>query len=106
MEKNTGKVREFCQPKKVGTLGVSGAGGVSGPGGVCSGGCLLRGVSGPGGRLLPGGGWVVPGGDLPGTATAAGGTHPNGMHSCYVISITRTITNPSPREIVDADRST
>ena len=30
-----------------------------------------------------GGGWSrgVPGGDSPGTATAAGGTHPTGMHS-------------------------
>ena len=79
------------------------------------GGCLvLEGsaldVSAPGGCLvLEGvcsrGGWM-PGGDPPGTATAAGGTHPNGMHSCYVISITRTITNPSPREIVDMNRST
>ena len=24
----------------------------------------------------------VPGGDPPGTATAVGGTHPTGMHSC------------------------
>ena len=38
-------------------------------GGVCSGG-----VPAPGG---------VPGGDPPGTATAAGGTHPTGMHSCF-----------------------
>ena len=43
-----------------------------------------------GGCLVPGGAcswvWVwsrgVPGGDLPTTATAAGGTHPTGMHSC------------------------
>ena len=38
------------------------------------------------GCLLPGGGGCllrgVPGGDLPGTTTAAGGTHPTGMHSC------------------------
>ena len=39
------------------------------PGGVCSGGCLLRGV---------------PGGDPP-MDTAAGGTHPTGMHSCLPI---------------------
>ena len=26
--------------------------------------------------------WGVPGGDPPGTATAASGTHPTGMHSC------------------------
>ena len=38
------------------------------------------------GCLLPGGvasSRGVPGGDPPGTATAAGGTHPTGMHSCY-----------------------
>ena len=52
-------------------------------GGVaCSGGCLL-----PGGYLVwvvsaPGGGGGVPGGDPPGTATAAGGTHPTGIQSC------------------------
>ena len=28
------------------------------------------------------GGWLVPGGEPPGTGTAAGGTHPTGMHSC------------------------
>ena len=37
-----------------------------------------QGVPGQGGCLLRGG---VPGGDPP-TATAAGGTHPTGMHSC------------------------
>ena len=37
-------------------------------------------VPGLGGCLVPGGG--VPGGDPPGTATVAGGTHPTGMHSC------------------------
>ena len=42
--------------------------GVPSPGGVCSGG----GVPGPVG---------MPGGDPP-MATAAGGTHPTGMHSC------------------------
>ena len=44
-------------------------------GGVCSRGerLLHVGVSAPGG---------VPGGDPPGTATDAGGTHPTGMHSC------------------------
>ena len=57
-------------------------------GGVCSRGCLLPGVPGPGGgvscsrgRGLPGsGGCLVE--TPPGTATAAGGTHPTGMHSC------------------------
>ena len=40
---------------------------------VCSGGGgLFRGVCS----------WRVPGGDPPGTTTAAGGTHPTGMHSC------------------------
>ena len=34
-----------------------------------------------GGCLVPGG---VPGGDPPGTATAAGGTYPTGMHSCFI----------------------
>ena len=61
-------------------------------GGVCSGGCLVWGVSAPGrGDAWSGG---VPGaregcsqggvpcGDPPGTATAAGGTHPTVMHSC------------------------
>ena len=73
-------------------------------GGVCSGrgcllqgggGCLLLGVSAPsGGCLLPGGvclrggvGGSAPGGGCawwrPPKATAAGGTHPTGMHSCY-----------------------
>ena len=61
--------------------------------GVClvQGGSAPRGVPGPGGGLLPGGlpgpGGVsapggMPGGDPP-TATAAGGTHPTGMHSCF-----------------------
>ena len=35
-----------------------------------------------GGCLLPG----VPGGDTPLTDTAAGGTHPTGMHSCVTMS--------------------
>ena len=55
--------------------------GVSGPGRrVCLvPGGLVQGVSGPGGCLLPAGGLVE---TPPGTATAAGGTHPTGMHSC------------------------
>ena len=48
------------------------------------GGCLvLGGVWCQGGVPGPGG---VPGGDPPGTATAAGGTHPTGMHSCMYCS--------------------
>ena len=44
------------------------------------GGCFLRGVLPPrGGVLPPGGVWWRP----PGTATAAGGTHPTGMHSSF-----------------------
>ena len=48
------------------------------------GGAWSGGVSAPKrGCLVPGGG--VPGGDPPPTATAAGGTHPTGMHSCTAI---------------------
>ena len=47
--------------------------GLPGPGGAWS-----QGVPGLGGLGLG-----VPGGDLPWTATAAGGTHPTGMHSCF-----------------------
>ena len=47
--------------------------------GACSwGGYMVQGVHAPGGVHDPGGG--LPGGD-PSTATAAGGTHPTGMHS-------------------------
>ena len=61
-------------------------GGVHGPGG---GGCMVRGgLHGPGG-----GGCMVPRGvclvETPlRTATAAGGTHPTGMHSCFVHGFT------------------
>ena len=49
--------------------------------------CLAAGLQG---GLLPVGGVPAPGGSAPGgawwrppgTATAAGGTHPTGMHSC------------------------
>ena len=54
--------------------------GGSAPGGLVPRGDLLPGgVPGLGGLLLRG----VPGEDPPGTATAAGGTHPTGMHSCF-----------------------
>ena len=50
-------------------------GGAWSRGDACSGeGCLLRGGPAPGG---------VPGGDPSQTATAAGGTHPTGMHSIF-----------------------
>ena len=74
--------------------GVSAPGGMSGPGG-----CLVWGVSAlggvPGGRGVPGPGGIcswgvpgpggVPGGDIPRAATAAGSTHPTGMHSCNLL---------------------
>ena len=62
------------------------------PGGLVQGGCApggwgvwYWGVSGSGGCLVLGGAcsWGVPGGGPPRTATAAGGTYPTGMHSCY-----------------------
>ena len=55
---------------------------VSGGGGSAPGGCLVLGVPGLG--VCSGGGalWGVPGGDPPRTATAVGGMHPTGMHSC------------------------
>ena len=56
---------------------MPGPGGCLVPGAVCSRGCLVR-----GGCLLLGG---LPSGDPPRTATAAGGTHPTGMHSCLVL---------------------
>ena len=49
--------------------GVHGPGGVPGPGGF-----LVRGVPGPGGSW-----WTPP------PATATGGTHPTGMHSCWAV---------------------
>ena len=54
----------------------------SGPGGVPApwGGLVPGGWVWSGGCLLLGG---VPDGDPPGTAIAAGGTHPTGMHSCH-----------------------
>ena len=61
--------------------------GVPGLGDAWSGGCLVGGVPGPGGAWL--GGVPGPGGGgglhqmPPWTATAAGGTHLTGMHSCW-----------------------
>ena len=57
--------------------------GVPGPRGVCSGGGAWS-----WGALLPGGllrGEA--GGDHPGMATAAGGKHHTGMHSCFLVFI-------------------
>ena len=63
--------------------GVPASRGLSGSGGACSGGggWVWSGGSGPGGVCLVRGG---AGGD-PRTATAAGGTHPTGMHSCSLV---------------------
>ena len=51
---------------------------------VPGGGCLLRGLPGPGGLCCPVPGACSAGGgvETPVMATAAGGTHPTGMHSC------------------------
>ena len=50
----------------------------TGGGGAWSGGCLVW-----GGAWSRGDAWLGgPGGDLPKKATAAGGMHPTGMHSC------------------------
>ena len=56
---------------------VTGPGVVPGLGGSAPVGCLHLGVPGPGGSA-PGGCLV----ETPRTATATGGTHPTGMHSC------------------------
>ena len=53
---------------------------------ISVGGAWSRGGSAPRGCLVPGGVCSRRGGAwqrLPRTATAAGGTHPTGMHSCY-----------------------
>ena len=67
--------------------------GVPGPGGSAPEGCLVPGVPGPRGCLSWGGllqgGLPAPGGclvEIHRTATAAGGTHPTGMHSCLTFA--------------------
>ena len=82
-----GVCQEFCSQRGCLVLG-----GCLVPGGcLLLGGCLFwggawsRGGSATRGCLLLGGGvcsWEVPSGD-PATGTAAGGTHPTGMHSCF-----------------------
>ena len=66
-------------------VGACSGGVCSRGGGVCCGGVCSGGDAWSGGLLARGGAWSrgVPGGDPPGTATAAGGTHPTGMHSCF-----------------------
>ena len=76
----TSVCQEFC-PRGGGAIPTCIAGGIP----AClaaglQGGGLLRGVCSK--RGVCSGGEGVPGGDPPGTATAAGGTHPTGMHSC------------------------
>ena len=52
-------------------------------GGFLTGGASSWGVLPSGGCFLPGGLVETP----PGTATAAGGTHPTGMHSCSLMGM-------------------
>ena len=56
---------------------------------LVGGGCLVWGMPGPGGCLLPGG--AAPSR----TATAADGTHPTGMHSCstYFLTVELALTD-------------
>ena len=77
-----GKLREiWSRPTAKGDL--------SGGGACSGGGCLLWGVSTPGGACSGGGGGACCGDPpSPVTATAAGGTHPTGMHSCLTFSHT------------------
>ena len=98
----TGGAIPACIAGSIPTCLAAGLQGVTGPGGcawsqgrVCSwggawswGGLLLGGAWS---RGVPGlrGAWSqgVPGGDPPGAATAADGTHPTGMHSCFFYKI-------------------
>ena len=81
-------------------LWVPGPGRMPGLGGPGLGDAWSRGVPGP--RAVPGqrGAWWRPPPPLPGMATAAGGTHPIGMHSClkiislWSIQIVRTVFKP------------
>ena len=80
-----GVCQEFCSWGDAWSGGCLLSGGVPGPRGglLLGGGLLRRGVCSQGGAwywgcLLPGGCLV----ETPPTATAAGGPHPTGMHSC------------------------
>ena len=71
--------------------------GVPGPRGVCSwGGAWSGGVPGPGGVCSWGCVWWGP----PGTGTAAGGTHPTGMHSCITFNLGRCMIPLLPVALV------
>ena len=61
-------------PRGIWSGGVPGPGGMPGPWGS---------AWSLGGCLVPGSVWWRP----PRTATAAGGTHPTGMHSCLKVKI-------------------
>ena len=94
---------QVSRPTQGGSLGGSGQGGVSRSapkgeverdlvqahsqgeveGDLDRGGACSVGVPAPGGCLLWGGACLGGGVETPMTATAAGGTHPTGMHSCY-----------------------
>ena len=79
-------VRGISRPTPKGEVEGDLARGVSRPtpGGVCSWNGLL-----PRGGLVPGGAWSGGlCGDPSGMATAAGGTHPTGMHSCFYLIVT------------------
>ena len=79
--------QEFC-PRR-GGVGMPGPGGPA-PRGVCSGGVWSRGVC-SGGE----GAWWRP----PRTATAAGGTHPTGMHSCLSNIVEDQHYHPSTHDL-------
>ena len=74
----TSMCQEFC-PRGGGVIPACIAGGIPAclAAGLQVGLLPVGGVPAPGGSA-PGGAWWRP----PGTATAAGGTHPTGMHSC------------------------
>ena len=74
---------------------VHGGGGGAWSREVCSGGgCLLRGVSAPGGVGIPA---CTPPGE---TATAADGTHPTGMHSCFFSLLAKIYLFVGPVDMV------
>ena len=55
---------------------------------------------GDGGTWSRGAAWWRP---PPGTATAAGGTHPTGMHSCLILGILHELLKQNPKHIVMVD---
>ena len=53
---------------------------------ACSGGCMVPGGAWSRGECMVSGGLV----ETPPSPTAAGGTHPTGMHSCFSIFLPKT----------------